>query len=146
MFAEQKFAQLRTNKVRRNSPRYVREAKVRPIKNQQGSTKTPNNVREANVRPVKNQLGSTNNPHYVREANVRPMGDLAANGPAWWRWAYLGFWQSSSQLQMISPTLARWRWAYLGSAMFKPAKVRPIKNGLWRRHSGPFGAERRHYG
>ena len=50
------------------------------------------------------------------------MGDLAADRPAWWRWAYLGFWQSSSQLQMISPTLARWRWAYLGSAMLKPAK------------------------
>ena len=50
------------------------------------------------------------------------MGDLAADRPVWWRWAYLGLWQSSSQLQMISPTLARWRWAYLGSAMLKPAK------------------------
>ena len=50
------------------------------------------------------------------------MGDLAADHPAWWRWAYLRLWQSSSQLQMISPTLARWRWAYLGSAMLKPAK------------------------
>ena len=50
------------------------------------------------------------------------MGDLAADHPAWWRWAYLGLWQSSSQLQMISPTLARGRWAYLGSAMLKPAK------------------------
>ena len=50
------------------------------------------------------------------------MGDLAADRPAWWCWAYLGLWQSSSQLQMISPILARWRWAYLGSAMLKPAK------------------------
>ena len=50
------------------------------------------------------------------------MGDLAADRPVWWRWAYLGLWQSSSQLQMISPTLARWRWAYLGSAVLKPAK------------------------
>ena len=49
-------------------------------------------------------------------------GDLAADRPAWWRWAYLGLWQSSSHLQMISPTLARWRWAYLGSAMLKPEK------------------------
>ena len=50
------------------------------------------------------------------------MGDFAVDCPARWRWAYLGLWQSSSQLQMISPTLARWRWAYLGSAMLKPAK------------------------
>ena len=58
------------------------------------------------------------------------MGDLAADRPAWWRWAYLGLWQSSSQLQMISPTLARWRWAYLGSAMLKPAKS--LIRKLWR--------------
>ena len=32
------------------------------------------------------------------------MGDLAVDRPAWWRWAYLGLWQSSGQLQMISPT------------------------------------------
>ena len=50
------------------------------------------------------------------------MGDLAADRPAWWRWAYLGLWQSSGQLQMISPSEARWHWAYLGSAMRKPAK------------------------
>ena len=50
------------------------------------------------------------------------MGDLAADRPAWWHWAYLGLGQSSSQLQMISPTLARWRWACLGSAVLKPAK------------------------
>ena len=58
------------------------------------------------------------------------MGNLAADRPAWWRWAYLGLWQSSSQLQMISPILTRWRWAYLGSAMLKPAKsfiVRPLQ-------------------
>ena len=56
------------------------------------------------------------------------MGDLAADCPTWWHWAYLGLWQSSSQLQMISPTLARWRWAYLGSAMLKPAKslIKPM--------------------
>ena len=36
------------------------------------------------------------------------MGDLAADRPAWWCWTYLGLSQSSSQLQMISPTLARW--------------------------------------
>ena len=36
------------------------------------------------------------------------MGDLAADRPAWWRWTYLWLSQSSSQLQMISPTLARW--------------------------------------
>ena len=53
---------------------------------------------------------------------VWPMGDLAADHPVWWRWAYLGLWQSSSQLQLISATLARWSWAYLGSAMLKPAK------------------------
>ena len=54
---------------------------------------------------------------------LRPlMGDLAADRPAWWRWAYLGLWQSSSQLQMISPTLAWWRWACLGSAVLKAAK------------------------
>ena len=51
------------------------------------------------------------------------MGDLAVDRPAWWRWAYLGLWQSSGQLQMISPTLARWHWAYLGGAMLKPAKL-----------------------
>ena len=58
------------------------------------------------------------------------MGDLAVDCPARWRWAYLGLWQSSSQLQMISPTLARWRWAYLGSAMLKPAKL--LIRKLWR--------------
>ena len=47
---------------------------------------------------------------------------LAADCSTLWHWAYLGLWQSSSQLQMISPTLTRWRWAYLGSAMLKPAK------------------------
>ena len=62
--------------------------------------------------------------HYAtcNEECLQWMGDLAADRPAWWRWAYLGLWPSSSQLQMISPTLARWRWAYLGSAMLKPAK------------------------
>ena len=50
------------------------------------------------------------------EERLQWMGDLAADRPAWWRWAYLGLWQ------MISPTLARWHWAYLGSAMLKPAK------------------------
>ena len=39
------------------------------------------------------------------------LSDLAADRP-----------ESSGQLKMISPTLARWRWAYLGSAMLKPAK------------------------
>ena len=34
------------------------------------STNIPNYIREAKVRPTKNQLGSTNNPNYVREANV----------------------------------------------------------------------------
>ena len=59
------------------------------------------------------------------------MGDLAADRPSWWHWAYLGLWQSSSQLQMISPTLARWHWAYLGSAMLKPAKslIMPLVGG-----------------
>ena len=53
---------------------------------------------------------------------VAVMGDLAVDRPTRLRWAYLGLWQSSGQLKMISPTLARWRWAYLGSAMLKPAK------------------------
>ena len=61
------------------------------------------------------------------------MGDLAADRPTWWRWAYLGLWQSSSQLQMISPTLARWRWAYLGSAMLKPAKSLIKHKRFWQR-------------
>ena len=33
---------------------------VRPIKNQLGSTNTPNYVREANVRPIKNGLKTEN--------------------------------------------------------------------------------------
>ena len=51
------------------------------------------------------------------------MGDLAADRPAWWRSAYLGLWQSSSQLRMISPTLARWRWAYCGQCNAQASKV-----------------------
>ena len=35
---------------------YVGEAKVRPIKDQLGSTNSPNYVREANVCPIKNGL------------------------------------------------------------------------------------------
>ena len=46
-----------------NTPNYIREANVCPVKNQlctpnifQGLTNTPNYVGEANVRPVKNEL------------------------------------------------------------------------------------------
>ena len=76
-FAKQKFAQFRTNYVRRllffiastNNPNYVREANVRPVQNQLcspiifflASTNNPNYVREANVRPIKNQLKAGEN-------------------------------------------------------------------------------------
>ena len=54
------------------------------------------------------------------------MGDLAADRPAWRRWAYLGLWQSSSQLQMISPTLARSIWAVQCSSQQSRSLCSPL--------------------
>ena len=83
-------------------------------------TKSPYTIQYDNtVQICKRKFGCL--PSFLKHWQV--MGDFAVDQPAWWRWAYLGLWQSSSQLQMISPYTSQVVLGLFGQCNAQASKV-----------------------